>query len=136
MYCVSLPPPDSCNSAFNLFACNQDDHSKNWAFLQSDDGTWYPAPFYDVTFNPHPFGEHATSFTGYGKTPPLKAVQELAKAASFKQWQQAQEAIAVVVDVLAEFGSIAKALGVKADTIRLIEKQLETVRRDNQRLLD
>ncbi len=25
---------------FNLFAANQDDHSKNWGFLQADDGSW------------------------------------------------------------------------------------------------
>jgi len=37
-----------------------------------------------------------------------------------------------VVSVIAEFGGIAKALGVKADTIWLIEKQLTEVRRDNQ----
>jgi len=118
---------------FNLFACNQDDHSKNWAFLQDDGGSWSPAPFYDVTFNPHPFGEHSTSFAGYGKSPPLKTIKALAKTASFAQWQQAQESIEEVVSVIAEFGGIAKALGVKADTIRLIEKQLTEVRRDNQR---
>ena len=63
---------------FNLFACNQDDHSKNWAFLQSDNGQWQPAPFYDATYSPHPFNEHATAFLGYGKQPPLKAIQKLA----------------------------------------------------------
>ena len=39
-------------AVFNLFALNQDDHSKNWAFLQNDDGQWRPAPFHDVTFKP------------------------------------------------------------------------------------
>ena len=41
---------------FNLFGCNQDDHSKNWAFLQDDQAQWQVAPFFDVTFSPHPFG--------------------------------------------------------------------------------
>ncbi len=66
---------------FNLFACNQDDHSKNWAFLQDDAGEWVPAPFYDVTFSPHPYQEHATAYAGFGKNPPLKAIQGLAARA-------------------------------------------------------
>lgn len=41
---------------FNLFSANQDDHSKNWAFLQDDEGQWSPVPFYDVTFSPTPRG--------------------------------------------------------------------------------
>ncbi|MEA5411577.1 HipA domain-containing protein, partial [Synechococcus sp. BA-120 BA3] len=48
-------------AVFNLLASNQDDHSKNWAFLQNDQGHWQPAPFYDVTFSPHPHGEHSTA---------------------------------------------------------------------------
>lgn len=78
---------------FNLFAANQDDHSKNWGFLQGDDGNWQLAPFYDVTFNPHPFNEHATAFAGYGKAPPLKVMQKLAASAGFAHWKEAQQCI-------------------------------------------
>ncbi len=70
-------------AVFNLLSSNQDDHSKNWAFLQADDGQWNPAPFYDVTYSPHPFNEHATAFGGYGKAPPLKVMQKLATSAGF-----------------------------------------------------
>jgi serine/threonine-protein kinase HipA len=120
---------------FNLFACNQDDHSKNWAFLQDDKGTWQPAPFYDVTFSPHPFGEQATSFAGYGKKPPLKAIQKLATTASFANWKQAQQAIEEVVESLSGFRDVALSLGVKPDTVRLIEKQLDACWQDNKGLL-
>jgi serine/threonine-protein kinase HipA len=120
---------------FNLFACNQDDHSKNWAFLQDDKGTWQPAPFYDVTFSPHPFGEQATSFAGYGKKPPLKAIQKLATTASFANWKQAQHAIEEVVESLSGFRDVALSLGVKPDTVRLIEKQLDACWQDNKGLL-
>lgn len=119
---------------FNLFACNQDDHSKNWAFLQNDKGEWQLAPFYDVTFSPHPFGEQATSFVGYGKMPPLKTIQSLAATASFSQWKQAQQAIHEVVSAISGFGEIAKSLGVKQDTIRLIEKQLNQTWKSNRHL--
>ena len=119
---------------FNLFTCNQDDHSKNWAFLQDDQGHWQLSPFYDVTFSPHPFGEHATSFAGYGKNPPLKAVQQLAKAASFANWQQAQQAIADIVEVIKNFANMARSLGVKVETITLIEQQLSQIRQANRLL--
>ncbi|MFC1750079.1 type II toxin-antitoxin system HipA family toxin [Pseudomonadota bacterium] len=120
---------------FNLFACNQDDHSKNWAFLQDDNKHWQLAPFYDVTFSPHPFGEHATSFVGYGKKPPLKSIQHLARVASFSNWTQAQHAIQEMVDVIASFSDIAKSLGVKVATVKLIKQQLDDAWQANKHLL-
>ncbi|MBL4631195.1 MAG: HipA domain-containing protein [Paraglaciecola sp.] len=119
---------------FNLFACNQDDHSKNWAFLQNDSGDWQPAPMYDVTFSPTPFNEHATSFAGYGKTPPIKAIQTLASAAGFAKWQHAQQVIEEVVESISTFAKTAKSLGVKPSTVRLISKQLDNVLQTNKAL--
>ncbi len=119
---------------FNLFACNQDDHSKNWAFLQDDSGSWEPAPCYDITFSPHPFGEQSTSFAGFGKKPPIKALQQLAKAASL-EWKQGQNLIQEVVESINEFAQQAKYLGVKRQTIALIEKQLNRTWQDNKHLL-
>lgn len=121
---------------FNLFACNQDDHSKNWAFLQEDSGRWMPAPFYDVTFSPHPYGEQATAFAGYGNKPPLKAIQRLAKAASFANWKEAQRAIEGVIEPLSSFPSLAQELGVSQESIRLIEGQLNSTWQENKGLLD
>ena len=111
---------------FNLLVCNHDDHSKNWAFLQNDKGQWQPAPFYDVTFSPHPFGEHATSYAGYGKQPPLKALQKLASSAGFSHWKSAVHVIEELIDVVSAFSNVAKELGVKRETTRLINKQLAT----------
>lgn len=120
---------------FNLFACNQDDHSKNWAFLQDDSGQWQPAPFYDVTFSPHPFNEHATAFMGYGKKPPLQVIQQLAGHAGFSDWQQAQQHIQEIVEVLSSFADIAKNYGVQKNTILAIQKALSSCRKDNSALL-
>lgn len=120
---------------FNLFAGNQDDHSKNWAFLQSDNGQWQPAPFYDATYSPHPFNEHATAFLGYGKQPPLKAIQKLAANAGFANWAQAQHQIHGVVEVLSNFAEVAKDYGVQKSTVTGINKALENRRNDNRDLL-
>jgi serine/threonine-protein kinase HipA len=120
---------------FNLFACNQDDHSKNWAFLQNDQGLWTPAPFYDITFSPHPFNQHATSFSGYGNTPPLKVIQKLATTAGFASWNQAQQHIHEIIDVLASFADTAKDHHVNNNTAKLISKQLESIRQENKGLV-
>lgn len=120
---------------FNLFACNQDDHSKNWAFLQGDNNQWQPAPFYDATFCPHPLNEHATAFMGYGKKPPLKVMQRLASHAGFASWKQAQQQIQEIVEALSSFTDIAKDYGVHKDTITSIAKELESRRQENKALL-
>ncbi|MCB1810191.1 MAG: type II toxin-antitoxin system HipA family toxin [Candidatus Competibacteraceae bacterium] len=122
-------------AVFNLLALNQDDHTKNWAFLQDDRGNWRPAPFYDVTFSPSPHGEHSTSFAGFGKAPPLKAMQRLARQANFADWQEAQQVIQDVVDAISHWRETAADLGVSKATRQLIGKQLDSTYRQNQGLL-
>ncbi|MGI9572656.1 type II toxin-antitoxin system HipA family toxin [Alloalcanivorax xenomutans] len=117
---------------FNLFACNQDDHSKNWAFLQDDAGEWAPAPFYDVTFSPHPFQEHATAYAGFGKSPSLKAIQTLAERAGYGKWEQARQDIAEIVEVLSDFASVAGDFGVSRRVGELITRQLAELREENR----
>ncbi|MPW37615.1 type II toxin-antitoxin system HipA family toxin [Vibrio sp. B1Z05] len=119
---------------FNLFAANQDDHSKNWGFLQDDDGSWQPAPFYDVTFSPHPFNEHATAFAGYGKAPPLKMIQKLATSAGFATWKDAQQCIQEVVDAISQFTYLAEQYAVSKTTILAIEKTLTERKQENAAL--
>ena len=113
---------------FNLIACNQDDHSKNWAFLQDDAGEWTPAPFYDVTFSPHPYQEHATAYAGFGKNPPLNAIQALAARAGYAKWEQAKRDIDEIVAFLADFAVVAREFGVDSGVAELIDRQLAGLR--------
>ena len=53
--------------AFNILSCNQDDHTKNVAFLMDSDGRWELAPAYDLTFSRTPYGEHKMDVDGNGK---------------------------------------------------------------------
>ena len=122
-------------AVFNLFAMNQDDHSKNWAFLQSDNGDWQPAPFYDITFSPGRFGEHSTAYAGFGKTPPLKVMQTLAAESGFASWQQAKHQIERVLEALADFSDVAREQGVTQDTVGLIQQQLDLTYQQNKALL-
>ena len=122
-------------AVFNLLAANQDDHTRNWAFLQDDGGSWQPAPFYDVTFSPSPHGEHTTAFLGHGANPPLDAMQRLAAQANFADWRQAREVVDRVVDAIGQWGRVAADLGVTHETRRLIERRLSEVRGSNKALL-
>ena len=123
-------------AVFNLFACNQDDHTKNWAFLQNDQGHWQPSPFYDVTFSPNPHGQHSMAFVGYGKQPSVKAMQKLAKQANFSSWPQAQKEIQKVLDALTNWKAVAGELGISQQTIKLINSQLDRVYQDNKKLIE
>jgi len=120
---------------FNLFAGNQDDHSKNWTFLLDDHGEWNLSPAYDLTFCPTPYGEHTTAFGGYGKAPPLETMKMLARQANFRDWAQAQPVIEEVVDTLHQWDSVAASLGVSKETRRMVGSHLDALLKDNRHLL-
>jgi len=46
---------------FNVMARNQDDHTKNIAFLMNKRGEWRLSPAYDVTYSYNPSGEWTSS---------------------------------------------------------------------------
>jgi len=54
-------------AAFNILACNQDDHAKNVAFTMSQGGEWRVAPAYDLTYHVNPFKEHKMLLNGEGR---------------------------------------------------------------------
>jgi len=120
---------------FNLLSCNQDDHAKNWSFLQTDDGNWNPSPFYDITYSPTAFNEHSTAFIGYGKQPPLKVIQQLATDASFSNWQEAKEVIENITDAISQFTNTAQSLGIQKKTIHQIQNQLNKTWKENSQIL-
>lgn len=119
---------------FNLLSSNQDDHSKNWAFLQADNGQWQPAPFYDVTYSPNPFNEHATAFEGYGKAPPLKVMQKLATSSGYGNWHDARQVIEEVAEAISQFTYLARQQEISNTTVSAIAKTLNQRKQDNATL--
>ncbi len=118
---------------FNLFAANQDDHTKNWSFLQDDNGQWRLAPFYDVTFSPTPHNQHTMSYAGYGQEPTVKAIKQLAAQANYS-WKDAQNEITKVLESLSKWGKTAKDLGVTPEVIKSVSKQLDKTYQQNKKL--
>jgi serine/threonine-protein kinase HipA len=53
---------------FNVLARNQDDHTKNIAYLMGPDGEWHLSPAYDLTYSHNPAGkwtnQHQMSING------------------------------------------------------------------------
>ena len=119
---------------FNLLACNRDDHAKNWAWLQADDGTWRLSPAYDLTYSPSPSGEHMTSFGGHGAAPPVDVVRELARLASVDAAGLART-VERIDAALADWASVARGTGVSAPVVKAVAARLARVRRDNAALL-
>lgn len=95
----------------------------------------FVAPFYNVTFSPHPHREHSTAFAGYGKAPPLEAVQGLVAAAGYADWSEARQIVEHTMHTLAQFETQAKALGLSQQTCTLITQELEATRKANKVLL-
>ncbi|MBL4658139.1 MAG: type II toxin-antitoxin system HipA family toxin [Flavobacteriales bacterium] len=71
-------------AAFNVFAHNRDDHSKNFAFLMDEGGQWKFAPAYDLTFSSSSQGQHSTTCGGNGSDPGSKELFELADQFSIR----------------------------------------------------
>ena len=64
-------------AAFNVFAHNRDDHSKNFAFLMDAKGVWKVAPAYDLTFSSTGQGMHSTMVAKESINPTKKHLMEL-----------------------------------------------------------
>jgi serine/threonine-protein kinase HipA len=66
--------------AFNVLAHNRDDHTKQFSFCMTRNGTWQLAPAYDLTFSDGTRGEHATLVANAGKSPGRNDMLEVARA--------------------------------------------------------
>jgi serine/threonine-protein kinase HipA len=72
---------------------------------------------------------------GFGKQPSLKAIQQLATHAGFANWKQAQPHVQKIADVIGTFPAVAKDLGVKASTVKLITQRLNEAWQENKGIL-
>lgn len=66
-------------AAFNIYAHNRDDHSKNVSFLMDAQGQWRLAPAYDLTCSYASHGQHSITVAGEGRAPGLAHLRQLAK---------------------------------------------------------
>jgi serine/threonine-protein kinase HipA len=98
-------------ACFNVLAHNRDDHSRNFAFLMNDRGSWRPSPAYDLTFTDGPGGEHTTMVAGEGRAPTTEHLRALARDAEVKP-RSADEILDEVRAAIARFETFAERAGV------------------------
>lgn len=84
-------------AAFNVFAHNRDDHSKNFAFLMDAKGVWKVAPAYDLTFSSTGQGMHSTMVAKESINPTKKHLMELVNYFKIKNGNAIIEQVQTVV---------------------------------------
>jgi len=112
-------------AAFNVYAHNRDDHSKNFSFLMDFKGSWKFAPAYDLTFSTSSHGWHSTMVAGESHAPGREHLMELAETFSINK---AKIIIAEVQSVLKDWKFYAEQSKVTKDTSELIEGELNGIR--------
>lgn len=114
-------------AVFNVLAHNRDDHAKNFTFLMNAQGEWRLSPAYDLTFSSGPGGEQSTMVMGQGKSPSVSHLTTLGVAANLPL-RTVQEVIDQTREALVGWRNLAKAHGVRAVNVTLIEERIATRR--------
>ncbi len=112
-------------AAFNVYAHNRDDHSKNFSFLMNAKGEWRLAPAYDLTFSSSGYGFHSTMVAGESKNPGRKELMKLATHFGIKN---AVTIIEQVQEAINSWDQIAKECGISAEKRQSIKRTLDKLK--------
>jgi serine/threonine-protein kinase HipA len=111
-------------AAFNVFAHNRDDHSKNSSYLMDESGNWQLAPAYDLTYSNSSHGMHSTTIAREGTNPGKNHLLELANEFRMKQGAVIIEQVA---DAVSQWKTFAKEAAVTKESMDLIEKKIQSI---------
>jgi serine/threonine-protein kinase HipA len=102
---------------FNVMARNQDDHTKNIAFLMDKEGVWSLAPAFDMTYSFNPVGIWTSShqMTINGKRDGI-SIDDLHAVAKRFQIRTPRDCISEVRDAVARWHDFAGDAGVDDDS--------------------
>ena len=106
---------------FNVVARNQDDHTKNIAFLMDKKGVWRLSPAFDViyAYNPDGLWTSRHQMTINGKADDFRRSDFDAVAARF-HIRKPLEIITEVISAVAQWDIFARQSGVGDETIRKV----------------
>jgi serine/threonine-protein kinase HipA len=113
-------------AAFNLFAVNRDDHSKNHGYIMSDAGVWNLSPAYDLTYSTGSRGYHSMDYNGEALNPTEKDLLKVALDGSIGN----STALSIIDEVktsVSLFKRLAKENGVPTKDITPIANHLDTM---------
>jgi serine/threonine-protein kinase HipA len=97
--------------AFNVIARNQDDHTKNIAFLMDKSGTWSLSPAFDLTYCFNWTASHQMTINGKRDHFTTADFQACAKSASMKRGR-AKTIVNEVLEVVSRWRDYAETAGV------------------------
>jgi serine/threonine-protein kinase HipA len=113
---------------FNVLARNQDDHTKNIAFLMDRSGTWRLSPAYDVCYSYNPAGRwtstHQMSIAGKRDNFTLN---DLIQTGEQHDVLRPERSIKRVADAVAQWSDHAKRAGVTTDQLASIARTHRTL---------
>ena len=108
---------------FNVFARNQDDHTKNIAFLMNEAGQWSLSPAYDVTYSHNPAGawtnQHQMSINGKRDEFSRQDLMAIGNSISLPN---AEKVIEEIKTIIGQWPDYAKQAGVQKKIIDQIAK--------------
>jgi len=110
-------------AVFNTFACNQDDHSRNVAFLMDGAGHWQVAPAYDLTFYRTSSGEHKMGVDGNGQLTEGVMVN-FGQSIGIKK-SLVKEIISKTKEEISRFPKLARELDVHKNEVKRVWSNLE-----------
>jgi serine/threonine-protein kinase HipA len=106
---------------FNVVSRNQDDHTKNIAFLMGKTGKWNLSPAFDVTYAHNPKGvwtnSHQMTINGKRDAFTLKDFVQVGESIGIKD---SLEIVSEIMEVVSQWSAHAQEAGLDADTIKKI----------------
>jgi len=127
MRALGIPYPDMDQffkrMVFNVVARNQDDHTKNIAFLMDRTGEWRLSSAFDLTWNYNPQGDWTNmhQMTINGKRDEF-TIADLLEVAHQQGIKNSLETIEMTVDTLNRWEEFARETGVQTDLIKAARK--------------
>ncbi len=117
---LRLPYPETeqqfRRTVFNIVARNQDDHTKNIAFLMDSDGQWQLSPAFDVTYAYNPAGDwtsrHQMTLAGKREGFTREDLLAVGREVGIKK---SADIIAEVTEAVGRWQEFAEAAGVPGD---------------------
>ncbi len=109
---------------FNVIARNQDDHTKNIAFLMDREGKWSLSPAFDMTYSHNPSGKWTNQhqMTVNGKRDGFSK-EDLLRVAASSDLKGAANVVQEVLDAVQQWPEFAKRAGVDSKRTRHIAEQ-------------
>lgn len=116
---------------FNVVARNQDDHTKNFAFMMDRDGVWSLAPAYDVAYSYKPdsfwVAQHNISLNGKRSDFTKEDLVSVGEKQLRGFGSEAREIIDEVIETVSAWPKMARENGVPEGMVDMIHRNLRFV---------